>query len=311
MTEQPDRQRIRPTREGQARLLADLEAVRPAHEIDTGALGEYAEVLMSRGQAAADAAFPEIADHLDGGCARCDDDLDDLVALLDEPDPPGAGRHRPPPSADRPGLAENGSPAAEDDADRQWSDPNSRPVTPLPAQRGARRPAPRADSGVYAPGLPDPRAIEAEVARRQRLRRIRDILLIAAAVSVLLIGLSLVGLAYLARQAAEPVRVPLVPQTVPGQSPGQSAPAPGQQNVPSAQPGLQPGGAPAPVPAQSSAGRAAPEGMNCPASHPIKGNRESMIYHLPGGMSYAATRPEVCFALPTDAEADGYRRSQR
>ena len=51
--------------------------------------------------------------------------------------------------------------------------------------------------------------------------------------------------------------------------------------------------------------------MTCPASHPIKGNRASMIYHPPGGEFYDATRPEDCFAAPADAEAAGYRRSAR
>ena len=51
--------------------------------------------------------------------------------------------------------------------------------------------------------------------------------------------------------------------------------------------------------------------MACPVSHPIKGNRGSMIYHLPGGEFYDATRPEDCFANTTDAEAAGYRKSQR
>jgi hypothetical protein len=58
-------------------------------------------------------------------------------------------------------------------------------------------------------------------------------------------------------------------------------------------------------------GRAAPSGMTCPASNPIKGNRASMIYHPPGGAFYDATRPEECFASPADAEAAGYRRSAR
>ena len=36
-----------------------------------------------------------------------------------------------------------------------------------------------------------------------------------------------------------------------------------------------------------------------------------MIYHPPGGEFYEPTRPEDCFASPADAEAAGYRRSQR
>jgi hypothetical protein len=36
-----------------------------------------------------------------------------------------------------------------------------------------------------------------------------------------------------------------------------------------------------------------------------------MIYHLPGDEFYDRTQPEDCFAAPSDAEAAGYRRSQR
>ena len=65
------------------------------------------------------------------------------------------------------------------------------------------------------------------------------------------------------------------------------------------------------APAPSSPGRTLPTNGSCPASHPIKGNRPSMIYHAPGGELYGATRPEECFASPADAQAAGYRPSQR
>jgi hypothetical protein len=298
----------------------------PAHVVDAGTLGEYAEVLMTRGQAAADALLPEIAEHLEAGCVRCDADLDELVALLEEPDDINAGglgdgarrpaaSNEPPaayapaasdPAGDAPQFLGNRS-AARDNTGASARASNKRPAT--------QRPATPVDSGVFVSDLPDARAVEAEAARRHRLRRVRDLLLIAAAVSVLLLGLSLVGLAYVARQTQEPVRVPLMPQpgAVPSQNsaPGQNAaPAvPGQHVAPAVQPGVAP--TMGPVPGPASGARAAPEGTNCPVSHPVKGNRESMIYHLPGGSSYAATRPEVCFAAPADAEADGYRRSQR
>jgi methylphosphotriester-DNA--protein-cysteine methyltransferase len=51
--------------------------------------------------------------------------------------------------------------------------------------------------------------------------------------------------------------------------------------------------------------------MDCPESHPIKGNATSMIYHEPGGASYARTIPNVCFATAEAAEAAGYRAPQR
>ncbi len=49
----------------------------------------------------------------------------------------------------------------------------------------------------------------------------------------------------------------------------------------------------------------------CPASHPIKGNDGSRIFHIPGGSSYDRTIPERCYARPEDAEADGYRQAKR
>jgi hypothetical protein len=281
---------------------------------------------MAHGQAAADALLPEVAEHLEAGCGSCDADLDELVALLDETDGdvfpdgdaplPGPTRPVPPdpwaapashgelagsargpaPSDDAGSGADDGGRGGDDPAwDKLLAARQPRPGQPRPA---TPQPVAHEDSGVFAADLPDARAIEAEAVRRQRLRRVRDLLLIAAAVSVLLLGLSLVGLAYLARQASEPVQVPLVP-LVPSGS------VPGQRNAPPGQP------AAAPAQPSSSGARAVPDGMNCPSTHPVKGNRESGIYHVPSGTSYAATRPEVCYASPADAEADGYRRSMR
>ncbi|WP_426309287.1 hypothetical protein [Cellulosimicrobium sp. E-16] len=49
---------------------------------------------------------------------------------------------------------------------------------------------------------------------------------------------------------------------------------------------------------------------NCPSWAPIKGNRNSMIYHVPGGRYYAATKPEECFTTAAAARAAGYRASK-
>jgi hypothetical protein len=49
----------------------------------------------------------------------------------------------------------------------------------------------------------------------------------------------------------------------------------------------------------------------CPEDHPVKGNSNSMIYHLPGESSYAATIPEVCFSDAAAAEAAGFRPRKR
>lgn len=62
------------------------------------------------------------------------------------------------------------------------------------------------------------------------------------------------------------------------------------------------------IPTGAVAGDGSPE---CPASHPIKGNASSMIYHEPGRSSYARTIAEFCFATVEDAEAAGYRAPQR
>src|SRR4051794_26607388 len=53
-----------------------------------------------------------------------------------------------------------------------------------------------------------------------------------------------------------------------------------------------------------------PVNGECPADHPIKVNSSSGIYHVPGGRSYARTKPERCYATPEDAEADGFRRAK-
>ena len=50
---------------------------------------------------------------------------------------------------------------------------------------------------------------------------------------------------------------------------------------------------------------------DCPANQPIKGNAQSMIYHVPGGDFYQKTKPEQCFASEADAVSAGYRKSKR
>lgn len=57
-----------------------------------------------------------------------------------------------------------------------------------------------------------------------------------------------------------------------------------------------------------------PSGKPCPPDRPIKGNVASSgekIYHVPGGAFYDRTDPEECFASETEAQAAGYRPSQR
>ena len=49
----------------------------------------------------------------------------------------------------------------------------------------------------------------------------------------------------------------------------------------------------------------------CPATHRIKGNLNTMIYHMPGQEYYTRTKPEQCFALEVDAIMLGYRKALR
>lgn len=43
---------------------------------------------------------------------------------------------------------------------------------------------------------------------------------------------------------------------------------------------------------------------------PVKANASSGIFRVPGGRSYARTKPERCYATPEDAKADGFRRAK-
>lgn len=79
-------------------------------------------------------------------------------------------------------------------------------------------------------------------------------------------------------------------------------------NRPSNPPSPAPSQAPQPSPANAPN---APVGGSCPAHAPIKGNANSMIYHLPGQRFYNRTIPEDCFATEADARAAGYRKSKR
>jgi hypothetical protein len=48
----------------------------------------------------------------------------------------------------------------------------------------------------------------------------------------------------------------------------------------------------------------------CPATHPVKVNVHSGIYHVPGGRFYDRTRAERCYPDAGAAEADGYRAAK-
>jgi hypothetical protein len=66
-----------------------------------------------------------------------------------------------------------------------------------------------------------------------------------------------------------------------------------------------------PGPSDLPAGAIAGDGTaNCPPDYPIKGNRQSRIYHRPGQVSYPLTVAEYCFASEAAAELAGYRQSR-
>ena len=281
-----EHQRAQPTRAGHARLLAAIDAGAPACLIDPGTLGEYAVVLLERGQPAAAAAFPATAEHLGSGCATCAADLQELRALLDRPDDDLAVDD--PPAGSIPSQGDTTlHPAALRDALR--ADDAISLVTERPTSHPSSAPSP-SPAVTHGP-VTAPRAEPAPSGHR--LGR-RDWLLIGAAAVVLTIGVALIGMAFFVGglayfQASQPALVQPAPTARPAVGPSG---LPGQQGV-------------------SPSGRAQPNGMNCPPTHPIKGNRDSMIYHPPEGELYGRTRPEECFATPADAEAAGYRRSLR
>jgi uncharacterized membrane protein HdeD (DUF308 family) len=64
------------------------------------------------------------------------------------------------------------------------------------------------------------------------------------------------------------------------------------------------------LPANGSGWRLGDGSVDCPSSHPIKGNASSKIFHQAGGRSYDATIPEFCFASPEDALEAGFRQSK-
>ena len=114
------------------------------------------------------------------------------------------------------------------------------------------------------------------------------------------------------------VSSPALP-TTPGITPTISAPATRASETAPASPGVvdasKPQGAGKPEGAGKPTG-VAPQGANCPPSHPIKGDRGGQgkpdrIYHVPGSPTYQAAVVEECFATEVDAQAAGYRRSER
>jgi hypothetical protein len=93
-----------------------------------------------------------------------------------------------------------------------------------------------------------------------------------------------------------------------------AAPVPAVAGVPDWAPLrlVDPAATPAPSPTPAPEPWVAPDaGGDCPGTHPVKGNRSSRIYHVPGGRYYESTRAERCFCDAEAAEADGYRPAKR
>ncbi|MDO5635123.1 MAG: thermonuclease family protein, partial [Micrococcus sp.] len=72
-----------------------------------------------------------------------------------------------------------------------------------------------------------------------------------------------------------------------------------------------PAPAPAPAPAVGATGPVAGSSGVCPAGFPVKGNDNSMIYHVPGQSHYQQTNARNCFATEAAASAAGYRKAKR
>ena len=53
------------------------------------------------------------------------------------------------------------------------------------------------------------------------------------------------------------------------------------------------------------------EDGSVPPTHPIKAKAASRIYHLPGMVNYARTKPDRCYADEAAAAADGFTRAKR
>lgn len=95
------------------------------------------------------------------------------------------------------------------------------------------------------------------------------------------------------------------------------APATPDASAPAAQPAEpEPRTAATAAPETGRAGEATrawvePTGDVCPTSHPVKAKLRSKIFHVPGGLSYARTRPDRCYVDPDAAAADGLRPAKR
>ncbi|WIK82056.1 thermonuclease family protein [Micrococcus lylae] len=106
-------------------------------------------------------------------------------------------------------------------------------------------------------------------------------------------------------------------------APAQAAPAPQQFAAPASKPAAAPAPASKPAAAPAPASKPAPAAggsgpvagntatKTCPASHPVKANDNSGIYHLPHNQAYSQTNARNCYATAAAAQAAGYRAAKR
>ena len=288
-----------PTPEGRARLLAALDLGRARHAVDVGQLGEYVELLDRDGLAATRARLPAVAAHLATGCAACNAEvgaLRELSALDADP-------------SESPRL---GALEVVDEGRLGWSADGSGRAS-ADVERFGR------SADVVGVAASEPAATPASRGRQHRM--LTTGLIAVAAGALVLMGATLYSLLSIAPGGGTGEVKLIARETLAAPTAGTiGAPAAPPTMVPTLVPAAVPVGQPTVAPptvaaspsaSPAAAGTAAPQGMECPASQPIKANRQSGIYHVRGGECYDRTRPEVCFATPEDAERAGFRRSQR
>jgi len=96
----------------------------------------------------------------------------------------------------------------------------------------------------------------------------------------------------------------------------EAAPAPAEAPAPAPAPAAAEVAEPAPAPAEPAEaarvyGEGAYVGPNPPEGYVIKGNEQSMKYHVPGALAYNRCVPEVWFNSPEAAERAGFTRAAR
>ena len=140
--------------------------------------------------------------------------------------------------------------------------------------------------------------------KKSLARRIRRLLFLASAAT------AIVRFAMARRPKSQP-SAPKAPEWAPLRAPStnDSTSNAASSNAPSGNPPV--ASAAATTVATDSSAWVDPVDGACPLTHPVKGNANSGIFHLPGGRFYDTTVPERCYRDAEAAEADGMRASKR